>query len=188
MVEAVGIVLAAGAGLRFGGPKALARADDGTPWVEIACRTLLDGGCKNVIVTLGAGADQAGPLVPGWATTAVVPDWLDGASASLRAGLAAAAGTSADVAVITLVDLPDLPSAAVRRLLGPDDGVVGEDTLRRAVHDRRPGHPVVLGRRHWEAVANTATGDRGAADYLRKHAATAVDCTDLGGGDDVDRR
>ncbi|RPF20638.1 nucleotidyltransferase family protein [Myceligenerans xiligouense] len=188
MVDAVGIVLAAGAGVRFGGPKALARDDDGTPWVEIACRTLLDGGCQDVIVTLGAGADEAGPLVPGWATTAVVPDWVDGASASLRAGLAAAAGTSADVAVITLVDLPHLPSAAVRRMLGADDGAVGAGTLRRAVHDGRPGHPVVVGRRHWEPIANSVTGDLGAAGYLREHAATAVDCTDLGGGDDVDRR
>lgn len=188
MVNAVGIVLAAGAGTRFGGPKALARADDGTPWVEIACRTLLDGGCKEVIVTLGAGADAAGPLVPGWATTAVVPDWAGGASASLRAGLAAAAGTSADVAVITLVDLPDLPPAAVRRMLGPDDGAVGADTLRRAVHGGRPGHPVVLGRRHWDPIARTVTGDRGAAGYLREHAATPVDCTDLGGGHDVDQR
>ncbi|MBO0608048.1 nucleotidyltransferase family protein [Myceligenerans salitolerans] len=188
MVRAVGIVLAAGAGSRFGGPKALARAEDGTPWVEIACRTLLDGGCQDVVVTLGAGADEAGPLVPGWAGTAVVPDWVDGASASLRAGLAAAAGTSADVAVITLVDLPDLPSAAVRRMLGPDGGVLGAGTLRRAVHDGRPGHPVVVGRRHWEAIAAAVTGDKGAADYLRAHAATVVDCTDLGGGQDVDRR
>lgn len=188
MVEAVGIVLAAGAGTRFGGPKALARSDDGTPWVEIACRVLLDGGCTDVIVTLGAGADEAGPLVPGWATTAVVPDWEGGASASLRAGLAAAAGTSADVAVITLVDLPDLPSAAVRRLLGSDDGAVGTDTLRRAVHDGRPGHPVVLGRRHWEPIAHTVRGDQGAAGYLREHAVDVVDCTDLGGGQDIDRR
>lgn len=187
MVDAVGIVLAAGAGTRFGGPKALARAEDGTPWIEIACRALLDGGCRQVIVTLGAGADQAGPLVPGWAATAVVPDWFDGASASLRAGLAAAAGTGADVAVVTLVDLPGLPSAAVRRLLGTGDGTAGPDSLRRAVHDGRPGHPVVLGRRHWEPIARTVTGDRGAATYLATHAATAVDCTDLGGGDDVDR-
>ncbi|MBL0888383.1 NTP transferase domain-containing protein [Myceligenerans sp. I2] len=187
-MNAVGIVLAAGAGVRFGGPKALARADDGTPWVELACRALLDGGCQDVVVTLGAGADEAGPLVPGWATTAVVPDWADGASASLRAGLAAAAGTGADVAVVTLVDLPDLPAAAVRRMLGSDDGAAGANTLRRAVHRGRPGHPVVLGRQHWEAIARTVTGDRGAAGYLREHAATVVDCTDLGGGDDVDRR
>ncbi|WP_460748378.1 nucleotidyltransferase family protein [Myceligenerans cantabricum] len=196
MVDAVGIVLAGGGGRRFGGPKALARDGGGTPWVEVACRALRDGGCGEVVVTLGAGADDAGPLVPGWAMTVVVPDWADGASASLRAGLAAAVGTRADVAVITLVDLPDQRPEAVRRLLaaGPSTGSrrrddeAGADTLRRAAYDGRPGHPVVLGRQHWEPVAHTVEGDGGAATYLREHGVRAVDCTDLGGGDDVDRR
>jgi nicotine blue oxidoreductase len=34
--------------------------------------------------------------------------------------------------------------------------------------DRR-GHPVLLGREHWAGVIESATGDRGARDYLRGH-------------------
>lgn len=100
-------------------------------------------------------------------------------SASLRAGLAA---TDADVVLVTLVDLPALPAAAVARLLAGADRA----TLRRAVYDGRPGHPVVLGRDHVDAAASSARGDRGAGPYLRAQGAESVECSDLWDGRDVD--
>lgn len=194
-VKGVGIVLAGGAGSRFGMPKVLARDDDGVPWVQLACRALLDGGCAGVVVVLGARADEARELVPATATAVVAADWASGIAASLRAGLAAArsvpavAASGADVAVVSLVDLPGLRADAVRRVLaaasGDPDGA--RHALARAVYGGRPGHPVVVGREHWRPLADAVRGDTGAGPYLRAHAAVAVDCTDLGGGDDVDR-
>ncbi|WP_157602283.1 NTP transferase domain-containing protein, partial [Promicromonospora kroppenstedtii] len=67
----VGIVLAAGAGSRFGMPKALARSDGGTPWLELACQALVDGGCADVVVVLGARADEAERLALSDATSVV---------------------------------------------------------------------------------------------------------------------
>ena len=187
-VAVVGVVLAGGAGTRFGMPKALARAGDGTPWVQLACRTLLDGGCRDVVAVLGARASEARELVPAGATTVVAPDWADGIAASLRTGLAAVAETPADVAVVSLVDLPGLRTDAVRRVLETvREPGAARHALSRAVYRGRPGHPVLLGREHWEPLAQAVHGDTGAGPYLRAHAATAVDCTDLGGGDDVDR-
>lgn len=203
-VKGVGIVLAGGAGTRFGMPKALARADDGTPWLELACRALLDGGCEDVVVVLGARADEAQELVPATATAVVAADWASGIAASLRAGLAAAESVTAGgatasgrsagvtsgahVAVVSLVDLPGLRADAVRRLLAvsgePD---AARHALARAVYGGEPGHPVLVGRTHWQPLAAAVRGDTGAGPYLRAHAAVAVDCTDLGGGDDVDR-
>ncbi|WP_349814733.1 hypothetical protein [Curtobacterium sp. MCJR17_043] len=56
--------------------------------------------------------------------------------------------------VVSLVDLPDLPVAAVRRVLdAPGDR---RRALRRAVHDGRPGHPVLVGRVHWGAAGGGA--------------------------------
>lgn len=194
-VRGVGVVLAGGAGSRFGMPKALARADDGVPWLELACRALLDGGCADVVVVLGARADEARELVPATATAVVAADWASGTAASLRAGLAAAAEPGADVAVVSLVDLPGLRADAVRRVLGAAHGRAGSQdpeaarhTLARAVYGGRPGHPVLVGRAHWRPLADAVQGDTGAGPYLRAHGAVAVDCTDLGGGDDVDER
>ncbi|HEY0951202.1 NTP transferase domain-containing protein, partial [Nocardioides sp.] len=67
-----GLLLAAGAGTRMGRPKALVRAADGEPWLVRGVRALADGGCAQVGVVLGAGAEEALPLLEGTGATAVV--------------------------------------------------------------------------------------------------------------------
>jgi len=179
----VGIVLAAGAGTRAGGPKVL-RSTDGEPWVARAVDRLRAGGCGPVVVVLGAATDAALPLLPAGAVPVVATGWADGVSASLRAGLVAAGATDAVAAVVTLVDLPGLPTDVVTRLLeAPPD----ERTLRRVVVDGVPSHPVVLGRRHWRPLAEAVSGDTGAGPYLREHGAQVVECGDLWDGADADR-
>lgn len=180
-----GLVIAAGGGSRFGGAKALARTAAGTPWVERAVRALLDGGCDDVVVVLGASADEARALVPPEASAVVADDWQRGMSASLAAGLDALAGTDGDLAVVTLVDLPDLPAEAVRRVLDAVDDRAG---LARAVYAGVPGHPVVLGRDHWAALRDSLHGDEGGRRYLEEHDAQHVECGDLFSGEDVDHR
>lgn len=175
-----GIVLAAGAGTRAGGPKAL-RLDDGIPWLEVATTVLLDAGCRRVIVVLGAMAGEAQRLVPDDPRIEMViaDDWESGMSASLRTGLAHATG---DAALITLVDLPGLPVAVVARLAAG----AGRGSLRQAVYAGRPGHPVLLGADHWDAAAATLEGDRGARGYLLAHDAEQIECSDLWDGVDRD--
>jgi CTP:molybdopterin cytidylyltransferase MocA len=58
------LLLAAGAGRRLGGPKALLRDADGTPWVERAARRLAAAGCHPVVVVVGARASEVAALVP----------------------------------------------------------------------------------------------------------------------------
>ena len=183
----VGIVLAAGAGSRYGMPKALVRDGGGWSWVGRACDTLRSGGCQRVIVVLGAESHRAVGLVPGWAEVVVAEEWRQGLSESLRAGLRAAEQTGAGAAVIIPVDTPTMPAGVVRRLLSRVDGLEQANALRQATYAGAPGHPVVMGREHWHEAARTATGDRGARAYLAAHGAEAVECRDLWDGADVDR-
>jgi CTP:molybdopterin cytidylyltransferase MocA len=89
----------------------------------------------------------------------------------------------ATAALVLLVDLPDITPDVVQRVL---DTASGTASLARATYDGRPGHPVLLGRDHWAGVLDTATGDRGARDYLEAHEHVSVECGDLATGADVD--
>lgn len=194
----VGLLLAAGAGSRMGQPKAGVEVE-GHTMVERSVEVLLGGGCGEVLVVLGAGAQDLSPRLsaetPGWGervSTVHCVRWEDGLSASLRTGLAslAARGRGCPVAVLVhLVDLPDVGPEVVRRVLeGAEDGRPWSTVLARAAYDGRAGHPAVIGQRHWQGVMDTARGDRGAGRYLREQQAVLIECGDLAAGRDVDTR
>nr|WP_228538363.1 nucleotidyltransferase family protein [Nocardia sp. XZ_19_385] len=182
---ALGIVLAAGAGKRYGYPKALA---EGGAWLRRAVAALREGGCDSVIVLLGAtGPSVQSVALPAGARPVWVADWATGLSASLRAGLGAAAETGAEYAVIMPVDTPDVGAAAVARVLAAARNTPGG--LARAVFHAGPGHPVVLARAHWISISAVAVGDSGAQTYLNARAdLVRVPCDDLATGIDHDFR
>jgi len=179
----VGLLLAAGEGRRFGGPKALARDDDGTSWLLRAVQALRP--CSEIVVVLGAEAERAAALLPLSVSRIRADDWAEGMGASLRAGLDALGPTDHDAALVSLVDLPDVDAAVVARLVAASQG---RGDLARAAYDGVPGHPVLLGRDHWAGVVASAAGDRGARDYLAAHDVDLVECGDLATGVDVDQR
>lgn len=174
--HAVGILLAAGAGRRYGKPKVLV---DG--WLDIAVDALRAGGCADVVVVLGAARVAAPP----GATTVMEPRWRDGLSASVRAGLRQADRLRADYAALHVIDTPDVGPAVVARVL--DRAIASPSGLARASFGGRPGHPVVVARRHWPGVLDRIAGDQGAGAYLRtRNDVEIVDCADLAGGRDID--
>lgn len=181
-----GIVLAAGAGTRFGGPKALAADGTGVPWVVRVVGALRAGGCDEVLVALGADSARAARLVPSAAEIVRVDDWASGLSATVRAGLDAAALTDADAVILAPVDAPGIPASAVARIVDAL-GAHPYAALVRATYRGRPGHPVALGRDHWASVSASLSGDRGAGAYLAARGAASVECSDLWDGADIDR-
>jgi CTP:molybdopterin cytidylyltransferase MocA len=187
----VGLLLAAGAGRRMGGPKALRRDARGVPWLDRTVGVLLAAGCSRVSVVLGAAADEARAVLDetGWTadpavSLVVAEDWEEGMGASLRAGLRSLATGPGDAALVTLVDLPDVDVPVLRRVLAAGSG---PDALVRATYDGRPGHPVLIGRAHWDGVVAEATGDHGARTYFRSHPPVPCECSDLATGRDMDQ-
>lgn len=179
-----GVVLAAGAGRRYGGPKALVWYE-GRLLVDRAADTLRDAGCEPVAVVLGAAAARVRAAAALTGCTVVEnPDWDTGMGSSLRAGLAALADSGAVAAVVLLVDMPGVSAAAVRRVARG----AASDALVMAGYGDQRGHPVLLGRDHWPGVAQRAVGDTGARPYLRAHAATVrvVPCADVADDRDID--
>ncbi|MDI6101231.1 nucleotidyltransferase family protein [Actinoplanes sp. NEAU-A12] len=176
-----GLVLAAGAGRRYGMPKALVRRGDRL-LVQLAAGVLAEAGCERIVTVLGAAADEVRAAAPELPETVFNPDWATGMASSLRTGLTALEGGDATAAVVLLVDMPGVTAEAVRRIIAhaaPGALVMG------GYGDRR-GHPVLLGRDHWAGVAATATGDRGARDYLRANPVRVVAVGDVADDTDMD--
>src|ERR1700744_5946393 len=174
----VGILVAAGAGRRYGKPKVLVEG-----WLDAAVSALRDGGCTDVILVLGA----AEITPPSGVTAITARHWQDGLSASVRAGLTKADSMGADYGVLHVIDTPDVGAAVVARVLAR--ALDCESGLARAYFGERPGHPVVIARPHWPHVLDLLTGDRGAGAYLSGRGdGEIVDCADLAGGQDIDER
>lgn len=176
----VGIVLAAGAGTRFGEPKAPVVVD-GERLVDRAVRNLRHGGCDPVFVVLGA---WEGPVPD--ALTIVNHGWEEGMGSSLRIGLKWARATSEDEdddAIITLVDLPGLTPEAIMRLRETDGDLVV------ATYGGERGHPVRIAKKYWQALIDTVSGDAGAREFINaRDDVIFMEVGDVADGSDMDVR
>jgi CTP:molybdopterin cytidylyltransferase MocA len=155
-VTIAGLVLAAGQGSRFGQPKA-PFTYRGLRLVDRAVETVRSAGLDPAVVVLGAWIGD----VPN-ATIVVNEQWTSGMGSSLRTGLRALSTDKAiDAALVLLVDQPGISAQAITRIV--DSGA----HLAQASYEGRPGHPVLIGREHWQALIDSASGDVGARDYLK---------------------
>ncbi len=170
------MLLAAGAGARFGQPKAEVVLD-GTRLVDRAVGVLRAGGCAEVIAVVRPGTDVA----HAWVVPNPAPE--RGMSSSLQLGLAAAAQTPADVAVVLLVDLPGVAAAAVRAVI---DRHAAGATVVAASYAGTRGHPIAFDRSTWPDVAAIAHGDKGARGYLAAHPDLVSEVACDGAAHDVD--
>jgi molybdenum cofactor cytidylyltransferase len=173
----VGVLLAAGAGTRFGGEakvRALSRGRELWEWPLAALR---DGGADALVVVTGAVALEAAEAE---AEVVVCDAWAEGLSASLRAGVAAAAARGADAVIVALADQPLLDARAVAAVLAARGG--GAHAVR-ATYGGAPNHPTLIESSLFGAIAHLR-GDDGARPLLAD--ARLVPCDGLGAPDDVD--
>lgn len=160
------LVLAAGAGRRFGGGKMLALLD-GAPVIRRTAEAVSAGGFGEVIVM--AGADQAAisAALDGLSCRMIaVPDWAEGMAASLRAGIAACAPHAAGVFVF----LGDMPLAPVQ-LCGELAALAAKAGYgARPIVAGQPAHPACFTRMAFADLAGLS-GDIGANRLLARRAA-----------------
>lgn len=179
----VSVVLAAGAGRRFGGAKQLAPLR-GRPLLEHALAAAAAAPTDATFVVLGAEADAVERGVDlGGATVVRSPEWERGQGASLRAGLAAL-GPEVAAALVTLGDEPFLPPEASRRVLAARRPGLA---ALRATYSGRPGHPVLIERELFAPLI-AAAPDASPATRLLAAGIEAVECGDLGDPADIDTR
>lgn len=177
-MTAAGLILAAGAGTRFGEETKQLAELRGKPLLQHAVDAM--NAVLPCVVVLGHDAAAIRARVDfGPAETVLCEDWARGQGFSLRRGVAALG--DADVVVITLGDqpfiTPEVISAAVDAL--------GEHDAVRAVYGGVPGHPVVLARRVMDAVGELE-GDAGARELLARFRVRRWEAGDLASATDID--
>jgi CTP:molybdopterin cytidylyltransferase MocA len=156
------VVLAAGAGSRFGGPKQ-----------QLLLPAVLDAlrasSVEELVVVAGAyPLDVDAPVVE-------CPEWELGPGASLRCGLNALS-PEAEAGVVVLADGPDLAPAAVDRVIEAWRRGAGE--ILAASYGGERGHPVLLGRSVWSRIPH---------EGARAFEPVLIPCDDLGPPGDIDR-
>ena len=176
-----GLVLAAGAGTRFGGAVKQLAPLRGRPLLEHAVEAMLAVPALDpVLVVLGHAADEILRSASlGDAEVVVCREWARGQSASLRCGVAEL--RDADAVVVTLGDQPFITPQVIAGALDQLDGFEAVRTM----YDGTPGHPVVLGRRVMDAVGELE-GDQGARDLLSRFRVRRWEAGHLCSAADVD--
>lgn len=185
------IVLAAGAGSRFGGGKLTVPWRDGV-LLDGALATAFRGPVRSVTVVTGADpgveraaisfAEQRGESARLRLVHAA--DFAEGMSASLKAGIAALPA-DADGVFVFLGDMPRVPHSVLSKLAA----ALTRGALASApTFEGRRGHPVLFARRLFAPLLALA-GDEGARKVLASLGASLdeIPCSDPGVLLDVDR-
>ena len=179
------LLLAAGASTRMRGPDKLLEDINGDPLLRHCARVALGAKVARVNVVLPPNHKPRLAALHGLNITTVdSPHWQDGISASIRAGLAATAPDCKAV-IIALADMPEVTADHLDRLVAAFDPAEGREICRAISADGTPGHPVLFGRRFFEALA-TLNGDRGARDVLQDAADFLINVPTKGQGASID--
>jgi CTP:molybdopterin cytidylyltransferase MocA len=160
-----GLILAAGAGRRFGGGKLLAQLD-GRPLLQHVLDLAAALSLRPTIVVLGSDADALEAACR-WREEQRIrnENAQQGISSSLRLGLEHLADSEAERALVLLADQPMLTAGQARAVLD-----VAGDELRPIVVPRyrgTPGNPVLLERGAWRLAADIR-GDRGMSQLIER--------------------
>jgi molybdenum cofactor cytidylyltransferase len=160
------VVLAAGRASRMGSNKLIAELD-GEPIVRRTVRAVLGSRARPVIVVTGNEADAVRDALAGLDVMFVHnPEFADGMSTSLRAGIAAA-GT-ARAALVCLGDMPRLEARHLDAVI--DAFLAGDpDEIIVPTADRKRGNPVLWPHRYFAEIAQLS-GDVGARALIDRHA------------------
>ena len=165
------IVLAAGQSRRMGEVNKLLADVDGKPMLARVMEAVTQSAADPVFVVTGHESDKVRASLSGFDVTFVDnPDFADGLSTSLAAGIAALPD-GVDGAIVCLGDMPMVASRHVNRLISAFDAEEGRTICVPVARGKR-GNPVLWGADYFDNMA-VIKGDVG-AKYLMGQYSEAV--------------
>lgn len=179
------ILLAAGAGTRFGGAKLLHPLDDGVAIAAHAARNLAQAGITDVVAVLRPGDfPLADTLEQEGCYITFCADAARGMGHSLAHGISNARESGG-----WIVALADMPRVKPETIAALADALETGAVIAAPVCRGERGHPVAFSSKLRDELL-TLSGDTGARHVIERHSTevTLVECDDEGIGFDVDRR
>ncbi|MEM7189538.1 MAG: molybdopterin-binding/glycosyltransferase family 2 protein [Pseudomonadota bacterium] len=170
------VMLAAGGSTRMRGRDKLLEEIDGLPLISRVAEALKTSAVDQTFCVTRAGDDPRWSALAGAQVTRVEnPRASEGMATSIAAGIAAL-GPEVDAALIVLADMPDVGAEDFDRLLAGFDPGEDRAIIRAVSPEGRPGHPVLFGRRFFEALQGLE-GDSGAKAVVAEHPEFVADVT-----------
>ena len=167
------IVLAAGRSTRMGGPNKLLADIGRKPLVRIAVEQALASRARPVVVVTGHQRGEVEAALKGLSVTfAHNPDYAQGLSGSLKAGIAALPA-EADGAIVCLGDMPQVDAALIDKLIAGFDPEKGALVVVPTIAGKR-GNPVVWSRRFFADLSHLE-GDVGARHLIGSYPEAVVE-------------
>jgi molybdenum cofactor cytidylyltransferase len=158
------LVLAAGQSRRMGTLNKLLIEIDGVPMVRRVVEMLRQSKVDPIVVVTGHEHERiAAALKDLGVTLAHNPEFAQGLSTSLKAGIAALSG-DVDGALVCLGDMPRVTAAEVDRLIGAFNPVEGRGIVVPTLNGKR-GNPVLWSKRFFPEMSQVA-GDVGARHLI----------------------
>jgi molybdenum cofactor cytidylyltransferase len=179
-----GILLAAGAGSRFGGEKLLHPLEDGVAIAAHAARNLLSATPDVIAVVRWGDFPLYDMLEQEGCQVTMFQGAARGMGASLAHGVAQARG--ADGWLVALADMPRIAAGTTRRILAAlEEGALIAAPVRKGER----GHPVGFGSALRDELL-ALDGDQGARAVVERHRdkVKLVECDDPGISYDIDRK
>lgn len=177
------VVLAAGAGSRFGGGKLRATLE-GRPLVRHVIDAAVTAGLDPIVVVVPPGDAFAGlDLAP--ARTVTNPTPQEGLSSSVRIGLRALEGEVVDAAVILPADQPRVRADVIEQLVAVADRLPGTPFVVPRYHEDAAPNPILARRSIWR-LADELAGDRGFGPVLAAHPELVGEVPVDGANPDID--
>lgn len=172
------VLLAAGAGTRFGGDKLRALLK-GRPLIELALEGPIEARFDEVVVV--TGASDLDDLIPEDVTILRNEYWSEGQASSLGVGIDWCQRRGHSAAVIGLGDQPGVTAEAWERIATWPEGPIVVATYRRT-----RGHPVRLDAQVWSLIPTE--GDQGARALMSRRPELVVEVACDGTPEDIDTR
>ncbi len=175
------VIVGAGAGTRFGGPKAIATLPDGRRFVDVVAETAMHAGLDPIVAVLPPGV---APFANVRAVVNARPE--SEPIVSIRLGLAVLTSTAVDAALIWPVDHPFVRIDSILAVL---DGArrTGAAIVVPSYEGRR-GHPTFFHRDTWRELMTVADGGARAVIHASAARVAEVSVADPGILRDINTR